>query len=329
MARALDLARRGEGLTFPNPIVGAVIVDSSGSVIGEGFHQGSEHAEIVALKIAGSIPAGSTLYVTLEPCNHHGKTPPCVDAIIDAKIARLVFAAQDPNPIASGGADRLRKAGIEVINGVLEERANFENRNWLTKILQGRPRFIFKIASTMDGKIAATDGSSQWITSEAARSNVALMRSHSDAILTSTATVLADDCLLTSKGVGKNPVRIVMGEREIPEAAKICGNEAETFFIKSHEVSELLEFVNTRGFNQVLIESGPTLATELIRAGIVDEIVLFQAPAFLGTGRNSIADLGITHINDRLEFVISEVEQVGPDLKITLHKKVNQSMGDK
>lgn len=329
MARALDLARRGEGVTFPNPIVGALLVGPAGDVIGEGFHQGGEHAEIVALKSAETIPPGSTLYVSLEPCNHHGKTAPCVDAVIAANISRVVFAAGDPNPIASGGAYRLREAGIEVIGGVLEDRAKFENRSWITKISMKRPRFVFKIASTMDGKIAATDGSSQWITSEEARADVALMRSKADAILTSTGTVLADDCLLTSKGAGKNPVRIVMGESEIPESAKIRGNEAETIFIKSHLVSELLECVTTRGFNQVLIESGPTFSTDLIRAGIIDEIVLFQAPSFLGKGANSFGDLGATNINDRLNFEISDVQRIGPDIKITLQNRAQEPMGAK
>jgi diaminohydroxyphosphoribosylaminopyrimidine deaminase/5-amino-6-(5-phosphoribosylamino)uracil reductase len=329
MQRAIDLARLGLGMTYPNPIVGAVIVDSNGALISEGFHQGSEHAEVIAISGAESIPPGSSLYISLEPCNHFGKTPPCVDAIISAGISRVIYAIDDPNPVAAGGADRMRAAGIEVISGIGATHARFVNRDWLTKIKKNRPRLIWKMASTMDGKISAADGTSKWITSEPSRADVARMRSQTDAIITSTATVIADDPLLTSKGIGKNPIRIVVGIRDIESDAKVRNSEAETLFIQSHGLEDLLKLLNERGFNQVMIESGPTFGTTLLKEGLVDEIVLFQAPTFLGSGTNSIGNLGIKTMSDRLNFKIAHVETIGTDLKITLLADSFEEMGEK
>jgi diaminohydroxyphosphoribosylaminopyrimidine deaminase/5-amino-6-(5-phosphoribosylamino)uracil reductase len=320
MARAIDCARLGLGKTFPNPIVGAVITSASGEFISEGFHQGADHAEVVAIKAAGSIAAGSIIYVSLEPCNHHGKTPPCTDAIIKSGISKVVFAVSDPNPIAAGGAKHLQGAGIEVESGLCYEEASRTNRAWLTKIANDRPRITWKIASTMDGKVAASDGSSKWITGELARADVALMRSQADAIVTTTATVKADDPLLTSKGLGNNPMRIVMGNTEIDASSQILGKDADTVIIKSRDPQELIAFANERGFNQLLIESGPTFGTALLSQNLIDEIMLFQAPTFLGSGTPSISDLGITNISGRLDFEITDVEIIGADLKITLIK---------
>lgn len=327
MARAIECAGYGLGKTFPNPIVGAVMTSATGEFISEGFHQGAEHAEVLAIKGAKEVPAGSILYITLEPCNHHGKTPPCVDAIIESGIKKVVYAVSDPNPIAAGGSLRLRDAGIEVVAGIGQEQAGFENRAWLTKIEKNRPRITWKIASTMDGKVTASDGSSKWITGEPARAKVAQMRSEADAIVTSTTTVVADDPLLTSKGLGKNPIRIVMGSRELKSDAQILGDESETVLIKSRDFNDLIKFSNERGFNQLLIESGPTLGTALLREDLIDEIILFQAPTFLGSGTPSIGDLGITNISERLDFDISDVEIIGADLKITLIKSANAEGG--
>ena len=323
MARAIDRARLGLGMTFPNPIVGAVITSESGEVLSEGFHQGGDHAEVIALNAVKDMPVGSIIYITLEPCNHHGKTPPCVDAIIKSGIKKVVYAVSDPNPIAAGGAERLRAAGIEVQSGIGEVQAQLENRAWHTKMELGRPRITWKIAATMDGKVAASDGSSKWITGELARTNVAQMRSQADAIVTSTATVIADDPLMTSKGFGKNPVRIVMGTTEIKAGAQIMDGSAETIFIKSHGFKDLIALANERGFNQLLIESGPTFGTALLREDLIDEIVLFQAPTLFGSGTAAVGDLGITSISGRLDFEISEVEMIGSDLKITLLKCAN------
>jgi diaminohydroxyphosphoribosylaminopyrimidine deaminase/5-amino-6-(5-phosphoribosylamino)uracil reductase len=327
MAHAIECARLGLGKTFPNPIVGAVITTATGELISEGFHQGGDHAEVIALNAAKEIPVGSILYVTLEPCNHHGKTPPCVDAIIKSGIKKVVYAVSDPNPAAAGGAERLRAAGIEVQSGIGEEEARLVNRAWLTKMELGRPHITWKIASTMDGKVAASDGSSKWITGELARTDVAQMRSQVDAIVTSTSTVIADDPLMTSKGFGKDPVRIVMGTTEIKAVAQIFNDLAETVLVKSRNLKELITLANERGFNQLLIESGPTFGTALLRENLIDEIVLFQAPTLFGSGTPAIGDLGITNISGRLDFEISDVEMFGSDLKITLIKSANGTEG--
>jgi diaminohydroxyphosphoribosylaminopyrimidine deaminase/5-amino-6-(5-phosphoribosylamino)uracil reductase len=327
MARAIECARLGLGKTFPNPIVGAVITSATGEFISEGFHQGGDHAEVVAIKAAKDIPAGSIIYVTLEPCNHLGKTPPCTEAIVSAGLSKVVYAVSDPNPVAAGGAERLREAGIEVVAGLGEIEARHENRAWLTKIELGRPRITWKIASTMDGKVAASDGSSKWITGELARADVALMRSQFDAIVSSTATVKEDDPLLTSKGLGKNPVRIVMGASEIPVDAKILNADAETLFVKSRNLNELIKVSQDRGFNSLIIESGPTFGTALLREDLIDEIVLFQAPTFLGSGTPAVGDLGISNISGRLDFEIAHVEVIGADLKITLIKSAKPIEG--
>jgi diaminohydroxyphosphoribosylaminopyrimidine deaminase / 5-amino-6-(5-phosphoribosylamino)uracil reductase len=327
MARAIDSARLGLGKTYPNPIVGAVITSATGELISEGFHQGADHAEVIAINAAQAKTVGSTLYVTLEPCNHHGKTPPCVDAIIKSGIRKVVYAVSDPNPAAAGGAERLRQAGIEVQSGIGEVQVRLENRAWLTKVELGRPRITWKIASTMDGKVAAIDGSSKWITGVLARADVARMRSQVDALVTSTATVAADDPLMTSKGQGRNPVRIVMGETPIASNSQILNSDAETVIINSRNTKELITLAKQRGFNQLLIESGPIFGTALLREGLIDEIVLFQAPTFLGSGMPSISDLGATKLSERLDFEILDVETLGADLKITLVKSAISTEG--
>jgi diaminohydroxyphosphoribosylaminopyrimidine deaminase/5-amino-6-(5-phosphoribosylamino)uracil reductase len=327
MARAIECARLGLGKTFPNPIVGAVITSATGKFISEGFHQGGDHAEVVAIKAAKDIPAGSIIYVTLEPCNHQGATPPCTDAIINAGLSKVVYAVTDPNPVAAGGAQRLQGAEIAVVLGLGEVQARHDNRAWLTKVELGRPRITWKIAATMDGKVTASDGSSKWITGEPARADVAMMRSQVDAIVTSTATVIADNPGLTAKGLGKNPIRIVMGTRELNNDLQILGKDAETLVIKSHDFSELIKVSEDRGFNSLMIESGPTFGTALLREELIDEIVLFQAPTLLGSGTPAIGDLGITNISERLDFEISDVEVIGADLKVTLIKSAKPVEG--
>ena len=327
MARAIECARLGLGKTFPNPIVGAVITSATGEFISEGFHQGGDHAEVVAIKAAKVIPAGSIIYVTLEPCNHQGATPPCTDAIINAGLSKVVYAVTDPNPVAAGGAQRLQGAEIAVVLGLGEVQARHDNRAWLTKVELGRPRITWKIAATMDGKVTASDGSSKWITGEPARADVAMMRSQVDAIVTSTATVIADNPGLTAKGLGKNPIRIVMGTRELNNDLQILGKDAETLVIKSHDFSELIKVSEDRGFNSLMIESGPTFGTALLREELIDEIVLFQAPTLLGSGTPAIGDLGITNISERLDFEISDVEVIGADLKVTLIKSAKPVEG--
>jgi diaminohydroxyphosphoribosylaminopyrimidine deaminase/5-amino-6-(5-phosphoribosylamino)uracil reductase len=325
LKRANELARLGLGLTGANPIVGAVVVDNAGKIIGEGFHKSGPHAEIVALEQAGQLAKGARLYVTLEPCNHQGKTGPCTEAIIKAGIAKVVYAVNDPNLLASGGAKALAAAGIEVIfNSEVAEIAQ-SNRAWLHKIKNKRPYFIWKIATTLDGRTAAIDGSSKWITGAESRAEVSKLRSASDAILIGTATALADNPHLIPRGLEEtrktNPVRIVMGLREIPNDFNLHNDAAETLFLRSHDFSELLTLCNEREFNQVLVESGSELGTALLLAGLIDELVIFQAASLLGTGLSFIGDLGARNIKEKMDFVIRDVAQFGNDLKINLTKE--------
>ena len=326
LKRANELARLGLGLTGSNPIVGAVVVDASGKIIGEGFHKSGPHAEVVALEQAGDLAKGATLFVTLEPCNHQGKSGPCTAAIIKAGIAKVVYAVPDPNELASGGAKSLAAAGIEgVLNSEVAEVAHV-NRAWLHKIKNNRPYFIWKIATTLDGRTAAIDGSSKWITGPESRAEVSQLRSESSAILIGTSTALADNPNLIPRDIKTirktNPVRIVMGQREVPIEFNLHNDAAETVFLRSHNFSELLELCAERDFNQVFVESGSELGTALLKAGLIDELIIFQAASLLGSGLSFIGDLGATNINEKMDFVIRDVAQFGNDLKITLTKEM-------
>jgi diaminohydroxyphosphoribosylaminopyrimidine deaminase/5-amino-6-(5-phosphoribosylamino)uracil reductase len=326
LKRANELACLGLGLTGSNPIVGAVVVDSAGKIIGEGFHKSGPHAEVVALEQAGQLAQGATLFVTLEPCNHQGKTGPCTEAIIKAGIKKVVYAVSDPNVLASGGAKKLKAAGIEVVfNGEVLEIAQ-SNRAWLHKIRNNRPYFIWKIASTLDGRTAAIDGSSKWITGPESRAEVSKLRSESNAILIGTATALADNPNLIPRDIERvttvNPVRIVMGRREIPSDFNLHNDEAETVFVCSHDFSDLLKLCSERDFNQVFFESGSELGTALLKAGLIDELIIFQAASLLGSGLSFIGDLGVTNIKEKMDFALRDVAQFGNDLKITLTKEM-------
>ena len=319
MQRADELSILGLGKTSPNPIVGALIIDDAGKIIAEGFHQknsdgsAGRHAEIVALQEAGDRARGATLIVTLEPCNHFGKTSPCSDAIIAAGISRVVYAIDDPHHVASGGAAKLRAAGIEVISGICEKRVRFTNRAWLFKIKNARPYITAKVAATLDGYIAASDGSSKWITSNSARDDVAMLRSQCDAIVTSTETVLADDPLLTARvpNVTKHPIRIVLGERTIPSSSQIMGHDAPTHVIRSRNLKKLFEFTRNEGCNRLLVEAGPTLISSFLKAELIDEIYLYQAPTLLGTGKSMVNDLGIKNLSQRIDFTLHESRVIG------------------
>ncbi len=316
MRHAISLALRGEGRTGANPIVGAVILNANGEIVAEGFHAGGDHAEVAAIKSLGKVPPGSTIVVTLEPCNHTGKTPPCTEAIIAAGISRVVYAVADPNPIAAGGSDRLRAAGVEVISGLLATAARFFNRAWLSVIERERPLFIWKIATTLDGKSAAVDGTSKWITSDAAREFVTLLRRNSDAILVGTGTILSDDpSLVPHDDVDfKNPLRVVMGLRDIPESALVHDNRAELLHVRSHDFDQLIAALMAKNVKQVFVEAGAKLGTAMLDHGLIDEIALFQAPTFLGTGQNFLGDLGITTLDQRLDLSILATRQIGSDL---------------
>ena len=317
-AHCADLSRSVLGKNAPNPNVSAAVYDSHGELIADGAHNRSvslDHAEIVALKKAGSAVQGATLVVSLEPCNHVGTTPACVDAIIAAGISRVVYAVADPNPIAAGGAQRLKDAGLKV--DFIESALLRDIQGaWLHRITKRRPYFIWKVATTLDGYIAASDGTSQWISSEQSRADVQVLRSQSDAILVGTGTALADNPTLQPRIAGAStPLRVVMGERDIPEDFNLHQGESETIFLKSRDVSALIDTLADKAVNQVLVEAGPTLGTALLKAGVIDEIVIYQAPVLLGAGKSWVTDLGINSIKDGMLLTQISTEQIGPDLK--------------
>jgi diaminohydroxyphosphoribosylaminopyrimidine deaminase/5-amino-6-(5-phosphoribosylamino)uracil reductase len=326
IAHAINISKAGLAHTYPNPIVGAVLVDQDNNLISQGVHLGGEHAEVIAINNARDNFKGdlskATLYVSLEPCNHFGKTPPCTQAIIKSGVKKVFFALTDPNPIAKGGAKALEQAGIEVIGGLLTEYAQEANRDWLTKIKLNRPRIILKIATTLDGKIAAVDKSSKWITSQPSRNDVARLRSQADAIITTTGTVRTDDPELTSKGLGKDPAVFVVGKSEISPESKLRKTGADLTFVKSYEIDQLIGELNKRGFNRVMVEAGPSLITSLLKAQVVDEVIIYQAPTLLADGTSFVSSLGITTIGERIDFEIKDVQILGSDIKTTLYAKV-------
>jgi|UniRef100_UPI00404A4993 diaminohydroxyphosphoribosylaminopyrimidine deaminase / 5-amino-6-(5-phosphoribosylamino)uracil reductase len=316
MQRAIALSLKGLGKTSPNPIVGAVIVNSDGQVVGEGFHDrmsSPDHAEVVALKAAGVKAKGATMVVTLEPCNHTGATGPCSKAIADAGISKVFYAVKDPNKKAAGGAQALRDQGVQVESGVLESDAAYANRAWLTKIEKNRPFFTWKVATTLDGKIASLDGSSKWISNEKSRNDVQILRRQADAILVGTNTVITDDPHLIPRGdfpgFTANPLRVVCGEQHLPPTSKVFDEAATTLLVKTKDLNTLIEELNKTGANQVLVEAGPTLATAMLKHGLLDELVIYQAPSLLGQGKSFVADFGATTIKEllTLDHIASEV----------------------
>ena len=295
MQRAIALSEKGLGKTSPNPIVGAVIIDDAGNLIGEGFHDrmnSKDHAEVVAIASAnqnGNKIKDATIVVTLEPCNHSGSTGPCTQAIIDAGISTVVFAVNDPNAVASGGADTLRAAGIKVVEGVLKAEAAYANRAWLMKIKKNRPFFTWKVATTLDAKIAATDGTSKWITNETSRADVQVLRRQADAILVGTNTVITDDPHLIPRGdfsgYSHNPIRVICGEQDLPKDAQVFDSAAQTVVVKSKDLDLLVAELNKLEINQVFVEAGMTLASAMVDHCLMDELVIYQAPSLLGSGK--------------------------------------------
>lgn len=354
MSRALELAARGRYSTQPNPRVGCVIV-RDGEVVGEGFHEraGGPHAEIAALAAAGERARGADLFVSLEPCVHQGRTPPCTQALIGAGVRRVVAAMEDPNPkVAGKGLQALREAGIEIELGVLEPQAEALNRGFISRMRRGRPWLTLKLAMSLDGRTALGSGESRWITGPAARADVHRLRAEAGAVLTSVETVLVDDPELTvrdfSSGCDRAPDRIVLdtrlrsapeaqvwkpGARRIAlavrpatdrlEALRALGVEVELLANSNDGHLDLPAALATLGrmeINAVLAECGPTLAGALLQAGVVDELVVYAAPSLLGHEGRALATLpGISGLDQRLRWTFVEAEPVGADLRLTLH----------
>jgi diaminohydroxyphosphoribosylaminopyrimidine deaminase/5-amino-6-(5-phosphoribosylamino)uracil reductase len=316
-AHLYSLSLSGLGVTSPNPNVSAAIYSADGNLIADGFHNrkvSPDHAEVIALKSAGAAARGATMVVTLEPCAHTGKTPPCTQAIIDAGIAKVIYTVTDPNPIASGGAALLRAAGIDV---EYRESAHlaYVQRAWLHKEVTGRPLMIWKVATTVDGKVAASDDTSQWITGPESREDVQNLRAQSDAILIGTNTAIVDNPHLIPRGHRARPVRVISGEQEVPATNQIFDDEARTISVKSKSIPELMQVLTHEGFNQVLVEAGPTLGSALMASGNIDELIIYQAPKMLGAGKEFVSHLGISTLDDHLKLELISVRQLGSDIK--------------
>lgn len=335
MRRALELAAGGPAVG-PNPRVGCVILDVRGRVIAEGWHRGAgtAHAEVDALSKLGDTnghddqrklartASGATAVVTLEPCNHTGRTGPCSEALITAGIARVVYAIGDPSENAAGGAARLREAGVEVIAGVEADAAEAFLRVWLTSIRQRRPFISLKWASSLDGRTAASDGSSAWITGVAARQLVHRQRAAVDAILVGTGTVLADDPSLTARGdtgelLAHQPQPVVLGKRAVPAAAKLRQHPRGVIETGTRDLDVVLADLFKRGIRHLYVEGGPTVASAFVAAGLVDEYLIFLAPAVIGGDRLALGDIGVGTIADARRLVFTSIEQVGSDLLVT------------
>jgi diaminohydroxyphosphoribosylaminopyrimidine deaminase/5-amino-6-(5-phosphoribosylamino)uracil reductase len=342
MGRAVELAARGLGTTSPNPVVGCVILDAEGRVAGEGFHAyaGGPHAEIVALAQAGERARGGTVVVTLEPCDHHGKTGPCSVALAGAGVARVVIGVTDPHTHAAGGVDTLRTAGVDVEVGVRAPEVEAGNIAWLTAVRRHRPYLTWKYAATLDGRSAAADGTSMWITSEAARMDVHAHRSTVDAVIVGVGTVLADNPQLTARNLRdgslaiRQPLRVVVdSEGRTPPDARVRDGAAPTWVATAAELGGagetqvdlrwLLARLYERDVRAALLEGGPRLAGAFLAAGLVDKVVGYLAPRLLGAGSAALVDAGVGTIADAIELEFVDVTRVGPDLRvIALPRKV-------
>jgi diaminohydroxyphosphoribosylaminopyrimidine deaminase/5-amino-6-(5-phosphoribosylamino)uracil reductase len=354
MARALELARKGHYTTHPNPRVGCVIV-SDGQIVGEGWHvrTGEPHAEVHALRAAGDKARGATAYVTLEPCSHHGRTPPCADALVNAGVARVVAAMQDPNPSVAGrGMQRLAQAGISVESGVLEGEARKLNQGFLKRMEHGLPFVRVKLAMSLDGRTAMESGESQWITGPAARSAVQRLRAEASVVLTGADTVLADNARLTVRAdelgldaeqtaqvMSRLPLRVLIdGRLRVPLDAPFfkagpalvatCmaieeqyANGPECLIVAGNDgqvdLRKLLVELAARGVNDVLVEAGPRLAGAFAQQGLVDEFQIFIAGKFLGSSARPLLDWPLAQMKDAPELKITEIRAVGDDWRVT------------
>lgn len=368
MSRALQLARRGQYSAMPNPHVGCVLV-RQGLVIGEGFTcpAGGNHAEVEALNAAGDA-TGTTAYVTLEPCSHHGKTGPCADALVRAGVVRVVVAMTDPNPLVAGqGVAKLRAAGIAVDCGLLEHEARAAIPGYIARMTRGHGRVRAKLAMSLDGRTAMASGESQWITGPAARQDVQRLRAMSCAIVTGVGTVLADDCALTVRAAelglapeaaqlaaGRQPLRVVLDSGlRAPPGAKILDGSAPTVLCHDRSVTvppairasgaerlalrrdgsgldlaELMNFLAAQQCNEILVESGPRLAGALLQAGLLDELIVYMAPALLGDRARPLLALPLEHMAEKVQLTWGDVRKVGPDWRFTVIPQAASTVAD-
>lgn len=322
MALAIAASERVRGTTSPNPPVGAVVLDRHGVVVGVGATSppGGPHAEVNALAEAGGAANGGIAVVTLEPCAHYGRTPPCVDALLAAGIAEVHFAVADPNPQAAGGAARLRDAGVDVHAGLCaHEVAAGPLRAWLHYARTGRPHVTWKYAMTMDGRVAAADGTSRWISGPESRAEVHELRRRVDAIMVGRGTVLADDPRLTARGrdESRQPLRVVVGTGDLPPDAHVLDDSAPTVHLRTHDPAEVMKALGERNVVDVLLEGGPRLAGAFLAAGLVDRILAYIAPTLLGAGPQALGDAGVATITDAHHFVVEEATMSGSDVRVS------------
>ncbi|MFF2369990.1 bifunctional diaminohydroxyphosphoribosylaminopyrimidine deaminase/5-amino-6-(5-phosphoribosylamino)uracil reductase RibD [Agromyces sp. NPDC058110] len=330
MRRALELAANGPERGV-NPRVGCVLLSPDGRVLAEGWHRGAgtAHAEVDALsRLAPGEAVGATAVVTLEPCNHTGRTGPCAEALIAAGVARVVYAVADPGEHSSGGADRLRAAGVDVelADAAIVDEAEVFLGDWLFAARMHRPRIILKWASSLDGRAAADDGTSQWITGPEARRDVHTRRSAADAIAVGTGTVLADDPSLTARGadgalLDAQPIPVVFGRREVPAGAAIERHPEAASLVRldGTDLTADLRDLAKRGIRSLFVEGGPTLASAFIAAAYADEVLVYLAPALLGGGRLALLDLGVTTIGEARRYDFAAIERLGDDVLLVAH----------
>jgi len=352
MRRALELAERGWGRVSPNPMVGAVVRSASGALAGEGWHEGpgTAHAEVMGLEAAGPAARGGTVVVSLEPCTHYGRTPPCTKALIEAGVARVVVAATDPN-LETSGLERLREAGIEVVSGLREAESRRLNAAFERHVTTGRPFVVLKAAASLDGKTAAADGSSKWITSEGARADAQRLRAWADAIVVGSGTVLADDPALTVRGEAvagaRPPLRVVLDSSgRVPATARVFDGAAPTLVATTDRAGEarvakwqragaevvvldrdpaghvsvdaLLEHLGKRDVQGVLVEGGATVSGSFATGDLVDRVVLYLAPLLLGgaAAPGVLGGEGFAPVGEGRRLELHRVERIGPDLRV-------------
>lgn len=323
MQRAIELARLGPARDR-NPQVGCVILNDDDQIIAEGWHRGAgtEHAEVAALDALGPGAArGATAVVTLEPCNHSGTTGPCAEALLAAGIGRVVFGTADPGTRSSGGARTLVNAGIAVEPGVLAAETTALISDWLVSARLGRPHVTVKWASSLDGRAAANDGSSQWITGPEARAHVHAQRARAAAIVVGTGTALADDPSLTARDpqgtlLPEQPIPVVVGLRELAAGARVFEHPHTVILERSHDLTGMLDRLRQRGLHRVFVEGGPHLASAMVEAGLVDEYLVYLAPTLLGGDRMALGDIGVDTLQQRRNLRITHVERLGDDLLV-------------
>lgn len=327
MTHALQLAALGpRGV---NPQVGAVILSPDGRILAEGWHHGAgtPHAEVDALsQLSPGEARGATAVVTLEPCNHTGRTGPCALALIEAGVARVIYALDDPGALSGGGAERLRAAGVQVEGGEQSEAAHRLVDGWLTAQRLGRPHVTVKWAQSLDGRAAADDGTSQWITGPAARADVHRRRAEADAIVVGTGTVLADDPALTARDgdslFASQPVPVVIGSRPTPPDAAVRRHPHEPLFFETRDLQTVLAELHARGIQSVFVEGGPTLASAFVAAGLADRVLAYIAPVLLGGSRWALTDIGVTSIAEARRLTVDEWVPLGADLLAIAHPAI-------